>query len=157
MRKAGTWEKLLLPRLERCTNKNLNLLQHKFPSRNCPGNQCWERKTLNCNWWVVGGSLQTYWGAKNSRGTQTERGAQYCQICSYELNQFLSFFFFYMCSPFRSPLPPPSPPAPSRSSQCTRSEHLSHASNLGWWSVSPLIVYMFQCCSLETSRPRLLP
>ena len=43
----------------------------------------------------------------------------------------------YMCSPYRSPLPPPSPPAPSRFSQCTRSEHLSHASNLGWWSVSP--------------------
>ena len=33
----------------------------------------------------------------------------------------------YMCSPSRSPLPPPSPPAPSRSSQCTRSERLSHA------------------------------
>ena len=27
-----------------------------------------------------------------------------------------------MCSPSRSPLPPPSPPDPSRSSQCTRSE-----------------------------------
>ena len=35
----------------------------------------------------------------------------------------------YMCSPSRSPLPPPSPPAPSRFSQCTRSERLSHASN----------------------------
>ena len=42
----------------------------------------------------------------------------------------------YMCSP-PIPLPPPSPPDPSRSSQCTRSERLSHASNLGWWSVSP--------------------
>ena len=63
----------------------------------------------------------------------------------------------YMCSPSRSSLPPPSPPAPSRSSQCTRSERLSHASNLGWWSVSPLIVYKFRCCSLETSHPRLLP
>ena len=38
--------------------------------------------------------------------------------------------------PIRSPLPPPSPPAPSRSSQCTRSKRLSHASNLGCWSVS---------------------
>ena len=38
----------------------------------------------------------------------------------------------YMYSPSRSPLPPPSPPDPSGSSQCTRSEHLSHASNLGW-------------------------
>ena len=43
----------------------------------------------------------------------------------------------YMCSPSQSPLPPPSPPVPSRFSQCTRSERLSHASNLGWWSVSP--------------------
>ena len=45
--------------------------------------------------------------------------------------------WIYMCFPSRSPLPPPSPPDPSRSSQCTRSERLSHASNLGWWSVSP--------------------
>ena len=44
---------------------------------------------------------------------------------------------FNMCSPSRSPLPPPSPPDPSGSSQCTRSERLPHASNLGWWSVSP--------------------
>ena len=43
----------------------------------------------------------------------------------------------YMCSPSRSLLPPPSPPDRSRSFQCTRSERLSHASNLGWWSVSP--------------------
>ena len=38
----------------------------------------------------------------------------------------------YMCSPSQSPLPTPSPPVPSRFSQCTRSERLSHASNLGW-------------------------
>ena len=62
-----------------------------------------------------------------------------------------------MCSPSRSPLPPPSLPHPSGSSPCTSPEHLSHASNLGWWSVSPLIVYLFQCCSLRTSHPRLLP
>ena len=40
--------------------------------------------------------------------------------------------WIYMCSPSQSPLPPPSPPDPSRSSQCTRSKPLSHASNLGW-------------------------
>ena len=40
--------------------------------------------------------------------------------------------------PSRSPLPPPSPPDSSGSSQCTRPEHLSHASNLGWWSVFKL-------------------
>ena len=65
--------------------------------------------------------------------------------------------WIYMCSPSRSPLPPPSPPDTSGSSQCTRSECLSHASKLGWSSVSPLIVHLFQCCSLRTSHPRLLP
>ena len=65
--------------------------------------------------------------------------------------------WIYRCSPSRSPLPPPSPPHPSGSSPCTIPEHLSHASSLGWWSVSPLIVYLFQCCSLWTSHPRLLP
>ena len=48
----------------------------------------------------------------------------------------------WIYSPSRSPLPPPSPPDPSGSSQCTSPEHLSHASNLGWWSVSSLIIYM---------------
>ena len=43
----------------------------------------------------------------------------------------------YMCSPSQSPLPPPSLPVPSRFSQWTRSERLSHASNLDWWSLSP--------------------
>ena len=65
--------------------------------------------------------------------------------------------WIYMCSPSRSPLLPPSPSHPSGSSQCTSPEHPSHASNLGWWSVSPLIVYLFQCCSLRTSHPCLLP
>ena len=89
----------------------------------------------------------------------------------FHMLKFISFFnlwwilsyigmkqpWVYMCSPSRSPLPPPSPPAPLRFSQCTRSERLSHASNLGWWSVSPQILYMFQCCSLETSHLLLLP
>ena len=65
--------------------------------------------------------------------------------------------WIYMCSPSRSPLLPPSPSHPSGSSQCTSPEHLSHASNLDWRSVSPLIVYLFQCCSLRTSHPLLLP
>ena len=75
---------------------------------------------------------------------------QYCS--SFDMNQP----WIYMYSPSLSPFPPPSLPNPSGSSQYTRPEHLSHASNLGWWSVSPLIIHMFQCCSLKTSHPRLL-
>ena len=76
---------------------------------------------------------------------------------------FLFFFFLYkirkkvFCSPSWYPLPPPSSSHPSGSSQCTSPEHLSHASNLGWWAVSPLIVYLFQCYCLRTSHPCLLP
>ena len=43
----------------------------------------------------------------------------------------------YMCSPSRSPLPPPSPSHPSGSPQCTSPEHLSHASSLGWHLFHP--------------------
>ena len=59
----------------------------------------------------------------------------------------------YMCSPSRSLLPPPSPPAPSRSSQCTRSERLSHASNLGWRSASPQIIYTSMLFSRNIPPP----
>ena len=51
-------------------------------------------------------------------------------------------------------LPPPSLPLVI---PVTSPEHLSHASNLGLWSVSPLIIYTFQCYSLRSSYPRLLP
>ena len=50
--------------------------------------------------------------------------------------------------PHPIPLGLPSAPAPST---------LSHASNLDWWSVAHMIRYMFQCCSIKSSHPRLLP
>ena len=65
--------------------------------------------------------------------------------------------WIYMCFPSWTPLPPPSPSHPSGSPQCTIPEHLSHASNLGWLSVSLLIIHMFPYCSLRSSYPRLLP
>ena len=34
---------------------------------------------------------------------------------------------------------------------------LSHALNLDWRSVSHMIIYMFQCYSLRSSHPHLLP
>ena len=34
---------------------------------------------------------------------------------------------------------------------------LSHALNLDWWYLSHIIIYIFQCYSLKSSHPRLLP
>ena len=48
------------------------------------------------------------------------------------------------------PIPQGHPNAPALST-------LSHASNLDWWSISHMIIYMFQCYSLKSSHPRLLP
>ena len=42
------------------------------------------------------------------------------------------------------------PSAPALSS-------LSYASNLDWWSISHMVIYVFQCYSLKSSHPRLLP
>ena len=51
-------------------------------------------------------------------------------------------------SPSRLPLGHPSAPAPST---------LYHALNLDWWSVSHMIIHMFQCHSTKASHPRPLP
>ena len=54
--------------------------------------------------------------------------------------------------PILIPLPPHSPSHSSGSSQCTSPEHLSHASSLGWWSVSHLIIYTCFNTILFSSR-----
>ena len=48
------------------------------------------------------------------------------------------------------PIPQGHPSAPALST-------LSHASNLDWRSISHMIIYMFQCYSLKSSHPHLLP
>ena len=71
----------------------------------------------------------------------------------YDIISTLFFSFFLICGgfchilkwnshglhvfPIRIPPPTSLFTVPSRFSQCTTSERLSHASNLGWWSVSP--------------------
>ena len=80
---------------------------------------------------------------------------QYCSDFCHTL-KWISHGFTCVPHP-EPPLLPPSPSHPFGSSQCTSPEHLSHASNLGWWSVSPLIVISFQCYSLRSSHPHLLP
>ena len=63
----------------------------------------------------------------------------------------------YMCSPSWTPLPPPSHPIPQGHPSAPALSTLPHASNLDWWSISHMIIYMFQCYSLKSSHPRLLP
>ena len=58
---------------------------------------------------------------------------QYCSGFSHTLT-WISHGF--TCVPHPDPLSHLPLHLIPRSSQCTRSEHLSHASNLGWWSVS---------------------
>ena len=48
------------------------------------------------------------------------------------------------------PIPQGHPSAPALST-------LSQASNLDWWSISHMIIYMFQCHSPKPSHPRPLP
>ena len=48
------------------------------------------------------------------------------------------------------PIPLGHPGAPALST-------MSHASNLDWWSVSHMVIYMFQCYSLKSSHSHLLP
>ena len=48
------------------------------------------------------------------------------------------------------PIPLGHPSAPALST-------LSHASNLDWWSVSHMVIYMFQCCSPKPSHRLPLP
>ena len=63
----------------------------------------------------------------------------------------------YMCSPSWSPLPSPPHPIPQGHPSAPALSTLSQASNLDWQSVSHMIIYMFQCYSLKSSHPRLLP
>ena len=48
------------------------------------------------------------------------------------------------------PIPQGCPSAPALSA-------LFHASNLEWWSISHMVIYMFQCYSVKSSHPHLLP
>ena len=62
------------------------------------------------------------------------------------------------CVPHPEPhshLPPHLIPQGHSSAQALSA--LSHALNLGWQSSSYMIIYTFQCISLKSSHPRLLP
>ena len=62
------------------------------------------------------------------------------------------------CVPHPEPLSyVPPHPIPQGHQSARALSILSHASNLDWWSISHLVIYMFQCHSLKWSHPCLLP
>ena len=61
----------------------------------------------------------------------------------------------YMSSPSWTHIPPHTIPQGHPSAPAVSA--LSHAVNLGWWSVSHMIIYMFQSYSLKSSHSHLLP
>ena len=63
----------------------------------------------------------------------------------------------YMCPPSWTPLPVLSHPIPLGCPRAPALGALRHASNLHWSSVLHMVMYMFQCYSLKSSHPHLLP
>ena len=63
----------------------------------------------------------------------------------------------YMCSHPEPPSHLPLHPIPQGHPSTPALSTLSHASNLDWQSVAHMIIYMFQCYSLKSSHPHLLP
>ena len=59
----------------------------------------------------------------------------------------------YMCPPFWTPSHFPPHPIPQGCPSAPALSVLSHASNLDWWSISHMVIYMFQCYSLKSSYP----
>ena len=63
----------------------------------------------------------------------------------------------YMCPPAQSPLLSPPNSIPLGCPSAPALSALFHALNLDWCSISHMVIYMFQCDSLKSSHPRLLP
>ena len=74
-----------------------------------------------------------------------------------------STWISYGCTcvpPSWTPLELLSPPLPSILLECSTALALSallHASNLHWSTILHMVTYMFQCYSLKSSHPHLLP
>ena len=66
----------------------------------------------------------------------------------------------HSCTHVPNPEPPsllPPHPITLDSPSALALSALFYASNLDWASISHMVLYIFQCCSLKSSHPRLLP
>ena len=79
------------------------------------------------------------------------------QYCSGFCHTLTWISHVYMCPPSWAPSYLPPYPIPQGHSNALALSAVSHASNLDWWSISHMIIYMFQYYSLKSSHPRLLP
>ena len=80
------------------------------------------------------------------------------QYCSGFCHSLTWISHGFTCVPHPEPpshLPPH--PIPQGYASTPALSTLSHALNLDWWSVSHMIIYTFQCYSLKSSNPCLLP
>ena len=134
------WKILLREEPERLQSMGLQRVRHftfflsryTFTGIICPWLADCPKWEADTDWFAYVCSLSFQWWIKQQILMTTF-------LCVWWILSYIGMKqpWVYMCSLSRSPLPPPSPPTPSRFSQCNRSERLSHASNLGWWSVSP--------------------
>ena len=80
---------------------------------------------------------------------------QYCSVFCHTLT-----WISHGCTCVSHPEPPshiPPQPIPQGHPSTPALSTLYHASNLDWWFVSHMIMYMFQCHSPKLSHPRPLP
>ena len=80
---------------------------------------------------------------------------QYCSGFCHTLT-----WISHGCTCIPHPEPPsnfPPHPIPQGCPSALALSALFHASNLDWWSISHMVIYMFQCYSLKSSHPPILP
>ena len=80
---------------------------------------------------------------------------QYCSVFCHTLTWIIHGC---TCAPHPEPLSHlPTHPIPQGHPSAPALSTLLHALNLDWWSVSHMLIYIFQCYSVKSSHPRLLP
>ena len=77
----------------------------------------------------------------------------FTRTCLSDINQP----WVYIYSPSWPPPAPQPHPIPLGHPSAPALSTLSHGLNLDWQSVSNMIIYVFQCYSLKSSHPHLLP